>query len=435
LNQLREQYRAAINQGMSPDDAWRAATAVTPEQRELTLQRQGASVTSVPESDSTVKSLQENLNTLGIRDAQGQPLTVDGNRGNRTNEAIAAFQREAGLNGEMSNADLLIATSAALDVRQALGADQALRGMLPENVRTPERVDGMPDYLVPGRSAPGQTATAPQASTTQSRQADTTPAADVPVRLPPMPPVEQLQPGASGAAVFALQEHLRLLNARDAEGRELKPDRDYGPRTQEAVENFQLWTGLATTGIADRATLDALKTHAAHAMEQRANGIPLSDHLADNLKRGAPDAAVATGHRPTPGQATAETPAQTVEAPALLPYSDPSHPKHALYAEVKAKVEGMGYHLPEDRLHQIIGQMDMAGMRAGPQNQYAIRNDNNTFYAISDIPGFRAHQNLSEPIPPIEQTMQQVTAHQQAMEREMSRAPDSPDRSAPGRSL
>jgi hypothetical protein len=129
-------------------------------------------------------------------------------------------------------------------------------------------------------------------------------------------------------------------------------------------------------------------------------------------------------------------PAQTAMAePALLPYSDPNHPKHALYAELKTKLEGMGYHLPEARLHQIAGKMDMAGMRAGPQNHYAIRDDNNTFYVVSDIPGFRAHQNLSEPVRPIEQTMQQVAAHQQAMEREMSRGPDAPDRGAPGRSL
>jgi predicted chitinase len=394
--------------------------------------------------DAVVIHIQQNLNTLGVPDARGQPLAVDGDRGganSRTNEAIAAFQRQAGLTGEMSNADLLAATQAALATRQALDVDQALRGMLPENVHTSDRVDGVPDHLVPGPDAPRRTAAAEQPQTApspvhSSRQSGPTPTADAPVRLPPMPPVDQLQPGASGAAVLALQEHLRLLNARDAEGRELQPDRDYGPRTQQAVENFQLWTGLEPTGAADRATLDALKTHSAYALEQRARGIPQAGHLADNLKPGVLNAQVAAAERPVQGQAAADAPAQTAMAePALLPYSDPNHPKHALYAELKTKLEGMDYHLPEARLHQIAGKMDMAGMRAGPQNHYAIRDDNNTFYVVSDIPGFRAYQNLSESVPPIEQTMQQVAAHQQAMEREMSRGPDAPDRGAPGRSL
>lgn len=394
--------------------------------------------------DAAVIRIQQNLNTLGIRDTRDQPLAIDGDRGganSRTNEAIAAFQRQAGLIGEMSNADLLAATQAVLATRQALDADQALRGMFPENVRASDRVDGVPDYLLPGRSAPGRTAAAEQPQTAPSpshspRRAGTAPSPDAPVRLPPMSPVEQLQPGASGAAVLALQEHLRLLNARDAEGRELRPDRDYGPSTQQAVEHFQLWTGLPTTGVADRATLDALKTHAAHALEQRARGIPQAEHLADNLKPAAFDTQIAAIERSVQGPGPAATPAQTAtQHPALLPYSDPNHPKHALYAEVKTRLGGLGHDLPEDRLHQITAKMDMAGMRAVPQNQYAVRGDNNTFYVVSDIPGFRAHQNLSEPIPPIEQTMQQVTAHQQAMEREMSRAPEGADRGVPGRSM
>jgi predicted chitinase len=85
--------------------------------------------------EDSVRILQQNLNTLGIRDAQGQALTVDGDRGTRTNEAIATFQRQAGLSGEMSTSDLLIATQTVVNVRRALDADRALRGMLPENAR------------------------------------------------------------------------------------------------------------------------------------------------------------------------------------------------------------------------------------------------------------------------------------------------------------
>ncbi len=240
--------------------------------------------------DSVVQSLQENLNTLGIRNARGEPLVVDGNRGgpnSNTNEAIAAFQRQFGLTGVISNAELLAATQAALNARQALNPDQPRRDVPhPEGVQPP----AMPARNAPGR--PGDVLDRYALPPTQAAE---------PIRLPPMPPVEQLQPGAQGAAVFALQEHLRLLNARDAEGQPIKADRDYGDRTRAAVEDFQLWSGLPTTGVADRATLDALKTHAAFALEQRARGIAPSEHLAGNLKPGAPEAHVAADLR-TPAE-------------------------------------------------------------------------------------------------------------------------------------
>ena len=373
--------------------------------RPVALQAQGQRQVDV---DSSVEHLQQNLNTLGIRDARGHALVVDGDPGSRTNEAISEFRRQNNLTGNLSNADLLIATQAALATRQALDAGQALRGILPENARTPGTVDGIPDYLLPGRGAVSPAPLQPR----------TAPAADDSVRVPPMPPVDRLEPGATGAAVFALQQHLRVLNARDAEGRELQADRDYGPRTQQAVENFQLWTGLSTTGIADRATLDALKTHAAHALDQRAKGIPQSEHIADNLGSVALHARGASTERPTQGRGAADSTERTVPSVSLTPYGDPSHPRHALYAELKTALEGMGHRLPEDRLHQITAQMEMNGMRAGPQNRYAIREDNNTFYAVSDIPGFRAHQALGEPAPPIEQTMQQVQAHQALVQQQ-----------------
>lgn len=361
---------------------------------------------------STVGHVQKNLNALGFRDARGQPLVVEGDRGgpdSRTNQAISAFQHQSGLTGHLSNADLLIATQAALATRQALDVDNKLRGMLPESVRAAGTVEGVPDYLLPGRSASSQS----------PRQPTPASLADDAIRLPPIPPCDQLQPGASGAAVLALQLYLRALNTRDAEGLELKADRDYGPRTQQALENFQLWTGLPTTGVADRATLDALTTHVAYALEQRARGVPQADHLADNLRPTTRAVRFVHAERPEPRPDPEGAPTRTSPASVpLTPYGDPAHPKHALYSELKMTLEGMGHHLPEDRLHQIAGQMDINGMRAGPQNRYAIREDNSTFYVVSDIPGFRAHQSLGEPAPSIEQTMRHVQAHQPLVQQQ-----------------
>lgn len=46
---------------------------------------------------TAVLKLQQRLNALGVRDAQGLPLTEDGDFGRRTREAVESFQREHGL--------------------------------------------------------------------------------------------------------------------------------------------------------------------------------------------------------------------------------------------------------------------------------------------------------------------------------------------------
>ena len=49
------------------------------------------------EDGSAVRSLQQRLNQLGMRDARGQPLDVDGDFGDRTREAVERFQRSRGI--------------------------------------------------------------------------------------------------------------------------------------------------------------------------------------------------------------------------------------------------------------------------------------------------------------------------------------------------
>lgn len=210
--------------------------------------------------DPTVSSLQQNLNTLGITDANGQRLQIDGNRGgpnSHTNEAIAAFQRQLGVEGQMSNAELLTAAQTALAARRAPVVDQEQPG-------TP--VQATPP--APQRTGP----------------AATRPDTAEPAAPTPLPTTQTLEYGDRGASVLALQERLRIVGATDRDGNELKPDRDYGDRTKEAVEQFQLWTGRETTGVADRDTLQALEAHAEFAAKQRAQGILPGQHLVDNLQ-------------------------------------------------------------------------------------------------------------------------------------------------------
>ncbi len=102
LTQMRRDYQAAIDRGLPRDDAWRAATAIDPAQRETRQPAQGAPAMADGmlrrnESGPDVVGLQRSLNQLGIRDADGNALRDDGDFGRRTEEAVRAFQRANGL--------------------------------------------------------------------------------------------------------------------------------------------------------------------------------------------------------------------------------------------------------------------------------------------------------------------------------------------------
>lgn len=381
-----------------------------------------------------VRTIQQNLNAMGITDARGQALVVDGNRGglgSHTNEAIAAFQRQSGLGAEMGNAELLGATAVALRTRQALDFDKPLHGILPEAMQQksmPSMVGGVPDYLLQGRDPSGQTAQPP----ISTRSTAPTQASTEPSTTRPVPATRTLQPGDHGEAVLALQQHLRALGARDRLGREIEGDRNYGPRTRDAVEQFQLWAGHEPTGMADAETLRELRTQGQYAARQRANGVARNDHLSDNLMHGPGDLADAAIRRSVQGRVVDQMPVQkATSSTSLMPYSDPNHPKHLLYAEVKDTLKNMGHPLSEERLHQITGKMDLNGLRAGSQNRYVFSNDNSTLYVVSDMPGFWAHQSLEEAAPPVGQTMQQAQAEQISQARALERMTQASTMQAP----
>jgi hypothetical protein len=204
-------------------------------------------------------------------------------------------------------------------------------------------------------------------------------------------------------AVAALQSGLIQLGYAERTSQPLQVNGSFDDATRQAVAAFQARHDLPVSGVADAATQQALQ-QALLAHEQMAE-----QRQAENKVR--------------------EQEKEQARVEALPPYRNPNHPKHALYAELKSSLEGMGYNLPEDRLHQIAGKMDLSGMRPGPQNRYAVRDD--TFYVVSDIPGFRAHQRLDEPTPSIEQTMQHVHAGQLAQAEELRRLEQMPKMHGP----
>lgn len=114
-----------------------------------------------------------------------------------------------------------------------------------------------------------------------------------------------LRMGETGPSVRALQERLAELSVADGKGKATSPDGVFGRSTREAVENFQLWNGLATNGVADRATLET-------AQGSRTPPSPLPGDAADL--------------RPIQRQALAVAP------------TDASHPDHAMLQQIRMGV-------------------------------------------------------------------------------------------------
>jgi len=79
----------------------------------------------------------------------------------------------------------------------------------------------------------------------------------------PAPPKQALADGKiefgeKGPDVALLQEKLRAADARDAQGRIIGQDGDFGNGTKQALENYQRAHNLPATGVADRQTLTQL---------------------------------------------------------------------------------------------------------------------------------------------------------------------------------
>ena len=130
------------------------------------------------------------------------------------------------------------------------------------------------------------------------------------VRRPPAqsePGDRELRQGTRGSAVRELQQQLDRLGIRDGQGRALATDGVFGPSTREAVENFQLWHGLPTSGVADRGTLAALR----------------------DPQPGLAAARPGDAADPAAGRASAAGP------------GDPAHPDHAMYQRIRDGVRAI----------------------------------------------------------------------------------------------
>ena len=100
----------------------------------------------------------------------------------------------------------------------------------------------------------GSKATAPPVTVT-THPTQTLPTSTPANTTPTVPaPSQTLKPGDTGSQVTVLQKALAALHFSPG-----KPDGDYGPSTQNAVERFQIAHNLGEDGIVGPATLAALQ--------------------------------------------------------------------------------------------------------------------------------------------------------------------------------
>ncbi len=227
----------------------------------------------------------------------------------------------------------------------------------------------MPDYLQPNQQAPTRTQqqanedittleaaqVRPGPELTQgvsdaerqrAIEADRAPSDAIPANGPIDQPATLAQ-GAQGAAVLVLQTHLRTLNHRHAQGRELEADGDFGRRTRQAVEQFQELDGRAPTGIADADTLNALQARAEYEARKQVVAAPIAQTTEAAPEREQPQAP----HPPTqpvPTAPSADPVAPASPVPPLPPppplqvastLADPSHPEHRRFATFLPQVQ------------------------------------------------------------------------------------------------
>jgi peptidoglycan hydrolase-like protein with peptidoglycan-binding domain len=318
----------------------------------------------------STKTLQESLNIVGYTDIRGRALTIDGHYGKSTREAVEAFQRDHSL-----------------------------------------AVDGI--------AGPNTWAALREAA--QAQSAITT--------------FPRMIPDLDVDAIRTLQQHLNTLGITDHRGQALSTTGLYDDATRAAVMNFQSAQRLPKTGAADPSTYALIEAHATFIELQQITAptayandtnqqlaimqaqMPEMHQQVEAMERQRP--AEREKHDTHPSLDTRNDYVPVPQATQKLGYSDSRHPVHALYADVKRRLEVQGHHLPEDRLTQITGELHLRQFQ--PNWDGYIRVQGDKVHAGDYHPwGGILTLDLKEPAPSVHETMQQVDTQQQAFAQELA---------------
>jgi peptidoglycan hydrolase-like protein with peptidoglycan-binding domain len=248
--------------------------------------------------------------------------------------------------------------------------------------------------------------------------------------------------------VRIMQEILNARGYTDIHGHALTVDGHYGKRTREAVEAFQRDQNLAVDGIAGPDTWAALReaartpdvgttpldtiseqltTPPAYLDDTHQQLAFLQAQLREMQRQMEAMERQRTAERERDETRTASNEpvqhaprhASTSLTTERLAYSDPRHPVHPLYADVKQRLEAQGHALPEDRLTQITGELHMRHFQPNWEGYVKVQNDK--VLAGDYHPwGGMLTLDLKEPAPAAQETLQQVDTHQQALMQEQA---------------
>jgi len=354
------------------------------------------------EANLSVKALQENLKLVGAVDANGRALQADGDYGKSTREAVSLFQERNNLpaTGTADIATLTTLRTHAAALSATPDFQQVAERFQPPGYRNDwmqPNDQGLPSYL----QAPTSTA-----STRQPRDA----MAD-----------GSLKVGEQGQEVAKLQENLIQLGINDRIKQPITADGVFGPATQRAVQAFQLWHGTEqVNGVADRQTLAAISTQAGLAIVQRAadqvSDRPARDFAANvNLgRRIDPESAADRYEASRAPHAAPLSPAPASQAPApISPVSspariDPALTPSRLAPEDQAMFDKIRQNVPAQVADEKVAQAMLQAKQNGIPDAGRIGRIgvvDGTLWVAGVVPGFHAGVSMSEPAPPMQDTL------------------------------
>lgn len=445
LTDMHREYAESIANGLSPQDAWIAATGVSAQE---SLEFKGVPY-AVPEprplaagaKGQAVEDLQKDLNNIGVTNNRGERLVTDGDYGQNTREAIEAFQREHNL-PMTGNADRPTLTAIHMHASAAQVASDLQKSTRPYQapghrddwMQTNEQ--GLPNYLRAAVDAPSTHPGRDEARHGQGALED-----------------GALKIGERGPEVARLQESLIHLGINDHVKQPIKADGVFGPDTQRAVQAFQLWHGADhVNGIADRQTLAAINTQAGLAIIQRtmdqAQGAPSRDFIA-NVNIGAPlDPGTAADSRdigspptgvaaPAPGQRVPHAAEPGSIVPTAEPIAAPARPEpvvgssqlspsdQAMFAKIRGSVPA---YVPDETVANAMLQAKRNGIPDADRIDKAAVVDGKLWVA-GVTPGYQAGVSVNQPAPAMQDTLRETQVFNQQLAQEaIQRGPDDPSR-------
>ncbi|MDR6843261.1 XVIPCD domain-containing protein [Pseudoxanthomonas sacheonensis] len=286
LNQMREEYKANIDKGVSPDDAWKKVTASGNEQTRQTAQPSAQPVASTqgPRSfDDVMKVMLPPQNGVsphvtghyGEHRDKGDHGGVDFNYvGGQTGINKQHPTINAPISGKVTFVGGQYGT---IKIEDAQGNSHEILHTQSQSVKEGQQVTaGQPIGTMGGRGPDGANDYAQHVhyqlkdSTGKLKSPEDfwNKQQDVAVTNPASRATEPktqaasdgvIKHGEKGESIRQLQDTLNNFGYRDKDGRALREDGGFGDRTKEAVQAYQQAHGLKADGVVGPQTLEALK--------------------------------------------------------------------------------------------------------------------------------------------------------------------------------